>query len=56
MIGPDNSINGGLIGALTIFGLNGLVARRTYSNRRLEPTVLACTTATSTTRRCGGSW
>ncbi len=36
MIGPDNSINGGLIGACTIFALNGLVARLTFANRRLE--------------------
>ena len=36
MIGPDNSIGGGLIGALTIFVLNGLVARVTFANHRLE--------------------
>jgi uncharacterized membrane protein YcaP (DUF421 family) len=36
MIGPDNSISGGIVGALTIFALNGLVARLTYSSRRLE--------------------
>jgi len=36
MIGPDNSIDGGLIGALTIFVMNGLVARLTYSSRTLE--------------------
>ena len=36
MIGPDNSITGGLIGACTIFALNGLVARMTFASRRLE--------------------
>ena len=36
MIGPDNSITGGLIGALTIFFLNGLVARLTFANHALE--------------------
>jgi uncharacterized membrane protein YcaP (DUF421 family) len=36
MIGPDNSVLGGLIGASTIFVLNGIVARLTYYSRRLE--------------------
>src|SRR5262249_48181059 len=36
MIGPDNSITGGLIGACTIFVFNGLVARVTYASRGLE--------------------
>ena len=36
MIGPDNSVSGGLVGAATIFALNGLVARLTFSHRRLE--------------------
>ena len=36
MIGPDNSINGGLIGASTIFALNGIVARITFASRTLE--------------------
>jgi uncharacterized membrane protein YcaP (DUF421 family) len=36
MIGPDNSIGGGLIGAGTIFALNGLLARITFANRTLE--------------------
>lgn len=36
MIGPDNSIGGGLVGAVTIFVLNGLVARVTFANPRLE--------------------
>jgi uncharacterized membrane protein YcaP (DUF421 family) len=36
MIGPDDSIGGGLVGALTIFGLNGVVARLTFASRTLE--------------------
>src|SRR5690242_15439407 len=36
MIGPDNSVGGGFIGALTIFGANAIVARLTYFSRRLE--------------------
>ena len=36
MIGPDNSISGGLIGATVLFVLNGLVARVTYYSRRAE--------------------
>lgn len=36
MIGPDNSILGGLLGACTIFALNGVVARLTFASRRLE--------------------
>lgn len=36
MIGPDNSITGGLVGALTIFALNGTLARLTFASRWLE--------------------
>ena len=36
MIGPDNSITGGLVGAATIFLLNGTLARLTFASRRLE--------------------
>jgi uncharacterized membrane protein YcaP (DUF421 family) len=36
MIGPDDSITGGLVGALTIFALNGLVARLTFWNHNFE--------------------
>jgi uncharacterized membrane protein YcaP (DUF421 family) len=36
MIGPDNSVTGGLVGAVTIFALNGLIARLTFASRRLE--------------------
>ena len=36
MIGPDNSIGGGLLGASVLFVLNGLVARLTFHSRRLE--------------------
>ena len=36
MIGPDNSVTGGLIGAMTIFGLNGFLARITFRSHRLE--------------------
>lgn len=36
MIGPDDSITGGLVGVLTIFALNGMVARATFHSRRLE--------------------
>ena len=36
MIGPDNSITVGLVGALTIFLLNALVARLSYSYRWFE--------------------
>ncbi len=36
MIGPDNSVTGGVIGALTIFLLNGVLARLTFKSRRLE--------------------
>jgi len=44
MIGPDNSITGGLIGAMTIFFLNGLVARLTMilaATSRLGTTIFA---------------
>ncbi len=46
MIGPDNSLGGGIIGALTIFVLNGLLARLSFRFPRLaewfegEPTTL----------------
>jgi uncharacterized membrane protein YcaP (DUF421 family) len=36
MIGPDNSVTGGLVGALTIFALNIIVARLTFASPRLE--------------------
>jgi uncharacterized membrane protein YcaP (DUF421 family) len=36
MIGPDNSVTGGLVGALTIFVLNHVVAKLSYSRRWLE--------------------
>ena len=36
MIGPDNSVFGGLLGAATIFGANAVVARLTFYSRRLE--------------------
>jgi len=36
MIGPDNSIADGLVGACTIFFLNGVVARATFHSRGLE--------------------
>ncbi len=35
MIGPDNSLGGGIVGALTVFLLNGLVARLTFRFPRL---------------------
>ncbi len=35
MIGPDNSLGGGIIGAMTVFVLNGLLARLTYRFPRL---------------------
>jgi uncharacterized membrane protein YcaP (DUF421 family) len=46
MIGPDNSLTGGIIGALTLFVLNGALARATFRFPRLahilegEPTTL----------------
>ncbi len=36
MIGPDNSVLGGFLGAGTIFAANAVVARLTYFSRRLE--------------------
>ena len=39
MIGPDNSVFGGLLGACTIFGANSLVARLTFYSRRLEKVI-----------------
>jgi uncharacterized membrane protein YcaP (DUF421 family) len=46
MIGPDNSVSGGLIGAATILGANWVVSRFVFDSRRFErlvegvPTVL----------------
>ena len=46
MIGPDNSVTGGLIGATTVLGLNWIVARVTMESRKVErlvegvPTIL----------------
>jgi uncharacterized membrane protein YcaP (DUF421 family) len=39
MIGPDNSILGGLIGATTILGANWMVSRATFSSRLFERAV-----------------
>jgi len=39
MIGPDNSVFGGLLGACTIFGANALVARLTFYSHRLEKVI-----------------
>ena len=36
MIGPDNSISGGIVGVVTIFVMNGVVARLTFASRRCE--------------------
>ncbi len=36
MIGPDNSVTGGLIGALTVLGANWLVGRAAFASPRLE--------------------
>jgi uncharacterized membrane protein YcaP (DUF421 family) len=36
MIGPDNSLSGGLIGGLTLFCANGLVGRLVFHFPRLE--------------------
>jgi uncharacterized membrane protein YcaP (DUF421 family) len=36
MIGADNSIGGGLIGAATVFLLNSVVARITFRSRKAE--------------------
>ncbi|MCL4396562.1 MAG: hypothetical protein M1482_17455, partial [Chloroflexi bacterium] len=35
MIGNDNSLGGGIIGALTLFFLNGVIARATFRFPRL---------------------
>lgn len=46
MIGNDNSLGGGIIGALTLFGINGVLSRLAFHWPRLaqwiegEPTVL----------------
>lgn len=39
MIGPDNSILGGLIGATTILGANWMVSRAAFSSRLFERAV-----------------
>ncbi|MFY9529645.1 MAG: YetF domain-containing protein [Candidatus Acidiferrales bacterium] len=36
MIGPDNSVTGGLIGASTVLGANWLVSRLAFSSPRVE--------------------
>ena len=36
MIGPDNSLGGGIIGAVTMLGLNGILARLEIASPRLE--------------------
>ncbi len=36
MIGSDNSLGGGLIGAATMMGLNGILARVTFNFRILR--------------------
>ena len=36
MIGPDNSITGGLLGATTIFAANWIVGRIAFSSPRME--------------------
>jgi uncharacterized membrane protein YcaP (DUF421 family) len=36
LIGPDNSVSGGLVGAVVIFVLNGLVAHLSYHSRWFE--------------------
>jgi uncharacterized membrane protein YcaP (DUF421 family) len=46
MIGPDNSVSGGLIGAISILAVNWIIGRITFGSPRLEraiegvPTVL----------------
>jgi uncharacterized membrane protein YcaP (DUF421 family) len=39
MIGPDNSVTGGLIGASAILGFNWLVSRAAFLSRGLERTI-----------------
>ena len=39
MIGPDNSVTGGLIGATAILAVNWIVGRAAFSNRWFERTV-----------------
>src|SRR5579863_4347851 len=39
MIGPDNSVTGGLIGATTILAVNWVVSRVAFSSPRLERTI-----------------
>jgi uncharacterized membrane protein YcaP (DUF421 family) len=39
MIGPDNSVIGGLIGATTIMAINWLVGRLAYSSKWFERTI-----------------
>src|SRR2546421_10076805 len=36
MNGGDNSLTGGIISALTLIGLNGVVSRITYRSKKLE--------------------
>ncbi len=38
IIGNDNSVSGGLIGAFTLLAVNYLVVRFLFKHRRLEPT------------------
>jgi uncharacterized membrane protein YcaP (DUF421 family) len=45
MIGPDNSIGGGLLGAAVLFFLNGIVARLTFHSRRAERLIEGTPTA-----------
>ena len=62
VIGPDNSLGGGLLGAMVILGLNSAVVELTFRSKRLRrlleatPTLLIPTTArscTGTSRRSG---
>jgi uncharacterized membrane protein YcaP (DUF421 family) len=39
MIGDDNSVTGGLIGAATVLGLNALVGAAVYVSRQVERAV-----------------
>ncbi len=36
LIGPDNSVSGGLVGALVIFVMNGVVAHLSFHSKRFE--------------------
>jgi uncharacterized membrane protein YcaP (DUF421 family) len=44
MIGPDNSVLGGIIGALTILAVNGAVSRVAFDSPRLERAIEAVPT------------